>query len=123
MEIGEIIRRCRKQKNLTQEEMANRLGVTAPAVNKWENGGSLPDITMLAPIARLLDITVDTLLSFRDNLTPEESLKLEIAAEIGVYDKVLENGWRSLTAKESGRIGGLMTRRKKAQEKAEQRKE
>ena len=72
MEIGEIIRRCRKQKNLTQEEMANRLGVTAPAVNKWENGGSLPDITMLAPIARLLDITVDTLLSFRDNLTPEE---------------------------------------------------
>jgi len=41
MEIGEIIRRCRKQKNLTQEEMANRLGVTAPAVNKWENGDSL----------------------------------------------------------------------------------
>lgn len=53
-----------------------------------------------------------------NNLTPEESLKLEIAAEIGVFDKVLEGGWRSLTAKESGRIGGLMTRRKKAQEKA-----
>ena len=53
-----------------------------------------------------------------DNLTPEESLKLEIAAEIGVYDKVLKSGWRSLTAKESGRIGGLMTRRKNAQEKA-----
>ena len=53
-----------------------------------------------------------------NNLTPEESLKLEIAAEIGVFDKVLEGGWRSLTAKESGRIGGLMTRRRKAQEKA-----
>lgn len=53
-----------------------------------------------------------------NNLTPEESLKLEIAAEIGVYDKVLESGWRSLTAKESGRIGGMMTRRKKAAEKA-----
>ena len=48
-----------------------------------------------------------------DNLTPEESLKLEIAAEIGVYDKVLTQGWRSLTAKESGRIGGMMTRRKR----------
>lgn len=47
------------------------------------------------------------------NLTPEENLKPEIAAEIGVYDKVLENGWRSLTAKESGRIGGMMHRRKK----------
>ena len=53
-----------------------------------------------------------------DNLTPEESLKLEIAAEIGVYDKVLKSGWRSLTAKESGRIGGLMTRRKNAEQKA-----
>ena len=48
-----------------------------------------------------------------NNLTPEESLKLEIAAEIGVYDKVLTQGWRSLTAKESGRIGGMMHRRKK----------
>ena len=47
------------------------------------------------------------------NLTPEEELKFEIAQEIGLYDKVLENGWRSLTAKESGRIGGLMTKRKK----------
>ncbi len=55
-----------------------------------------------------------------DNLTPEESLKLEIAAEIGVYDKVLTQGWRSLTAKESGRIGGMMTRRKRAAEKAAQ---
>ena len=53
-----------------------------------------------------------------DNLTPEEMLKLEIAAEIGVYDKVLQGGWRCLTAKESGRIGGIMTRRKKQQETA-----
>lgn len=41
MQIGEIIRKYRKSKNMTQEEMASRLGVTAPAVNKWENGGSL----------------------------------------------------------------------------------
>ena len=52
--------------------MANRLGVTAPAVNKWENGNSMPDIMMLAPIARLLEISLDTLLSFQDELTPEE---------------------------------------------------
>ncbi len=50
-----------------------------------------------------------------NNLTPEEELKLEIAAEIGVYDKVLEQGWRSLSAQESGRIGGIMTGRKKRQ--------
>ena len=72
MQIGETIRRCRKSKNMTQEEMAGRLGVTAPAVNKWENGNSLPDITLLSPIARLLGISVDTLLSFRERLTPAE---------------------------------------------------
>lgn len=50
-----------------------------------------------------------------DHLTAEEELKLEIAEEIGVYDKVLAEGWRSLSAKESGRLGGLMAKRKKEQ--------
>lgn len=72
MQIGEVIRKYRKMKNMTQEEMAKRLGVTAPAVNKWENGNTNPDITLLAPIARLLDITLDTLLSFHEQLTDEE---------------------------------------------------
>lgn len=49
-----------------------------------------------------------------NNLTPEEKLKLEIAEEIGVYDKVIAGGWRVLSAKESGRIGGLINSRKKA---------
>ncbi|QNM05214.1 small, acid-soluble spore protein, alpha/beta type [Qiania dongpingensis] len=48
-----------------------------------------------------------------ENLTPEEKLKLEIADEIGVYQKVLDGGWRCLSAKESGRIGGLMTKKKR----------
>ncbi len=72
MQIGQIIRKYRKEQNLTQEEMAVRLGVTAPAVNKWENGNSYPDIMMLAPIARLLNISLDTLLSFHSELTDEE---------------------------------------------------
>ena len=72
MQIGDVIRKYRKERNLTQEEMARYLGVTAPAVNKWENGNSCPDITLLAPIARLLGITLDTLLSFREELTEAE---------------------------------------------------
>ena len=43
----------------------------------------------------------------------EEQLKYEIAGELGLLDRVLENGWKSLTAKETGKIGGLMTKRKK----------
>ena len=48
-----------------------------------------------------------------ENLTPEEELKYEIAEELGLLQRVMENGWKSLSAKETGRIGGLMTKRKK----------
>ena len=47
------------------------------------------------------------------NLKPEEVLKFEIATELGLDQKIIEGGWRSLSAKESGRIGGLMGKRKK----------
>lgn len=76
MQIGEVIRKYRKDKNMTQEEMAKRLGVTAPAVNKWENGNSLPDIALLSPIARLLNISVDTLLSHEKELSDMEANRL-----------------------------------------------
>lgn len=72
MTIGDVIRKYRKNKDMTQEEMASRLGVTAPAVNKWERGNTLPDVALLAPIARLLGITTDELLSFKYELTDEE---------------------------------------------------
>lgn len=72
MEIGEIIRNRRLEMKLTQEEMASRLGVTAPAVNKWEKGNTKPDIDMLSPLARLLDLSLDELLSFRATLTEKE---------------------------------------------------
>ncbi len=51
------------------------------------------------------------------NMKPEDKLKFEIATELGLDQKVIAGGWRSLTAKESGRIGGLMTKRKKEQQK------
>lgn len=48
-----------------------------------------------------------------NELTREEKLKYEIAEELGLLDKVLEQGWKSLTAKETGRIGGLVTKKKR----------
>jgi len=76
MQVGNIIRKYRKDKNMTQEEMAKRLGVTAPAVNKWENGNSLPDISLLSPIGRLLNISIDTLLSHERELSNVEANRL-----------------------------------------------
>lgn len=87
MRIGEVIRTYRKNRNMTQEEMARRLGVTAPAVNKWENNVSLPDITLLAPIARVLETTPDTLLSFREELTQEE-VNVIVQEADGKFQKV-----------------------------------
>ena len=46
-------------------------------------------------------------------LSKAEKLKYEISDEMGVLDKVLKDGWKSLSAKETGRIGGLMTKKKK----------
>lgn len=56
----------------TQEQVANYLGITALAVNKWEKGISYPDITILPALARLLDTDLNTLLSFKDELTKKE---------------------------------------------------
>ena len=49
------------------------------------------------------------------DLSPEDKLKFEIAEELGLGYKVIKGGWRSLTAKESGRIGGLITKKRREQ--------
>lgn len=72
MEIGRQIQRRRKEKDLTQEQVAAALGVTSAAVSKWETGAAMPDVAMLCPLARLLGTTVDGLLDFRPALELEE---------------------------------------------------
>lgn len=57
-----------------------------------------------------------------NNLTPQEKIKFEIAEELGLKDKVLNGGWKSLSARETGRIGGLMTKRKREETKKENEK-
>ncbi|MFR6173075.1 MAG: small, acid-soluble spore protein, alpha/beta type [Blautia sp.] len=52
-----------------------------------------------------------------NNIPEEEKVKYEIAEELGLLDKVLDSGWKSLSAKETGRIGGLMTKRKRENER------
>ena len=64
LNIGEKIRSKRRERNLTQEELANILGTTKAAVSKWENEESYPDITMLPQIAQLFHITMDELFDY-----------------------------------------------------------
>lgn len=62
MKIGSNIAALRKEKGITQEELANALGVSAQAVSKWENNSSCPDVSLLTVIADYFGVTVDALL-------------------------------------------------------------
>lgn len=64
LKIGENIKAKRRERDLTQEELANMLGVSKAAVSKWENSESYPDITLLPQIAQLFHITMDELFDY-----------------------------------------------------------
>ena len=65
--IGSRIAGARKAKGMTQEELANILGVSSQAVSKWENDASCPDISMLPRLAKELGLTTDELLTGKSN--------------------------------------------------------
>lgn len=81
MSLCQILRGKRKECGLTQEQVADYLGVSAPAVSKWESGASCPDLSLIAPLARLLNTDPNTLLSFKEELSEQEiaSVLLEIS--------------------------------------------
>ncbi len=72
MPINIVIREKRKQLGMTQEQVAEYLGVSAPAVNKWEKGVSYPDICLISSLARLLKVDLNTLLCFHEELSEQE---------------------------------------------------
>ena len=86
LKIPEVILIKRREKNLTQEELAAALGVSAQAVSNWERGG-YPDITLLPKIAAFFEITVDELIG-SDAATREE----DIRSFTDRYRSGIENG-------------------------------
>ncbi len=99
MELKDTIRFYRKQKNMTQEEMASALGISTPAVNKWENGISCPDISLLAPLARLLEISLDTLLSFERQLSNKDIENLAKEANHRLQHQSFDDAWKWMLQK------------------------
>ena len=63
IKIGKFISKCRKEKNLTQMQLAEKLGITDRAISKWETGKSLPDSSIMLELCEMLGITVNDLLS------------------------------------------------------------
>ena len=94
VKIGTFIARCRKQRGLTQMQLAERLSITDRAVSKWETGRSMPDSSIMLDLCRELHITVNDLLN-GEVITVEhyneasEQLLLELAQQKEKADKNL----------------------------------
>ena len=100
MKINQIIREKRKELSLTQEQIAEFLGVSTPAVSKWERGSTYPDITLLPALARLLRTDLNTLLSFSDDLSD-----IEIKNFVNALDQTIhERGYDAAFQKALHRI-------------------
>lgn len=98
--IGNRITKFRKAKGMTQEELANQLGVSSQAVSKWENDISCPDISLLPKLCRVLGITADELLTGKNDEVkmmpaeqrkPLEQLTMRIKVDSAEGDKVRVN--------------------------------
>ena len=83
IKLGEKIKSLRKQKNISQEVFANYLGVSFQAVSKWENGYTMPDVTMIPAIASFFGVSTDELFDF--NLFETEKQVEEICREAYKY--------------------------------------
>ena len=83
MEFNNKLYHLRKQKGLSQEELANRLNVSRQTVSKWEVGDSTPDMEKLAAISDLFEISLDELVMDKvSSRTGEDSTKSEIVSQI-----------------------------------------
>lgn len=75
--IGKFILECRKKKNLTQSELAEKIGVTDKSISNWENGRNMPDLSLFKPLCEILDISVNDLISGENVSQDEYQKKLE----------------------------------------------
>lgn len=78
IQLGSNISQLRREKGITQEELAEYLGVSKPAVSKWESGQSYPDILLLPIIASFFNKTVDDLLGYQPQMTAKDIKSLYI---------------------------------------------
>ena len=70
--IGKVIYSMRKERGATQEDLAQSVGVSVPAVSKWESSQAYPDISLLPSIARYFNTTIDQLLDFELDIADDD---------------------------------------------------
>ena len=90
--IGRFIAELRKEKKMTQIDLANKLGITDRAISKWENGRGMPDLSLLTPLCELLDVSINELLSGArlDKKDYQEKFEENIINTIDYTDKKIK---------------------------------
>lgn len=93
--IARVLMNKRKEKGITQEELANYVGVSKASVSKWETGQSYPDVTFLPQLAAYFNISIDELMDYQPQMTKEDIRKLyrKLAADFALkpFDVVMED--------------------------------
>ena len=99
IKIGRFIAECRKEANLTQMQLAEKLGITDKAISKWERGMAMPDTSIMLELCDILCISVNELLSGEkinmENNQKNEQLLLDMAKELETKNKTI---WSSMWA-------------------------
>ena len=93
IKIGQFIASLRKEQNMTQLELASKIGVTDRAISKWENGRGLPDISLIIPLCEALSISVNELLCGERIVTEDITKKSEenIIETLSYSEKRIKN--------------------------------
>ena len=113
LQTGKFIANCRKQKNLTQIQLAEKLGITDKAVSKWERGVAMPDSSIMIELCDILGISVNELLSgekngMENNNQRNEHLLLDMAKELERKNKIIWNSmWVIMTVSMIALLAGL----------------
>ena len=82
--IGKFIAKCRKEKKMTQSELAEKLGVSDKTIGNWENGRNMPDLSLFKPLCNELNISINDLLSGEKISKEKYQEKFEETWEFGV---------------------------------------
>lgn len=88
--IGKFIQTCRKDKNLTQEELGERLGVSSKSISRWENNITMPDISIVSALARELDVEISELLNGEKMSEPDLEVVKNIVNKVIKYSNYEE---------------------------------
>ena len=113
IKIGRFISECRRNANLTQAQLAEKLNITDRAVSKWENGKSLPDSAIMLELCSILGITVNELLNgekidMENNEKKNEQLLIDMAKEVEQKNKTIWTSmWALMIVSMIGLFGGI----------------